>query len=183
MKRHRKELNCRFEPAVMESSGHKEFFGRFLDQVQNKRAESTTTRKRKKKEISYSCWEEQYSRGCTGRESACGAPTINFKAATCTQNNTNRRNVHRHPCFKWDSNPRSQCFERAKIVHALQGNGPIRHVETCPHFFFTARVHTTESTIKILAANTHCKYFLKIAEVTHFFCTRNRLYQRFVQPS
>jgi hypothetical protein len=48
--------------------------------------------------------------------------------------------------------------------------------------FFTARVHTTKSTVKILAANTHCKYFLKIAEVTHFFCTRNRLYQRFVQP-
>jgi hypothetical protein len=49
--------------------------------------------------------------------------------------------------------------------------------------FFTARVHTTKSTIKILAANTHCKYFLKIAEITHLFCTRNRLYQRFVQPS
>jgi hypothetical protein len=49
-------------------------------------------------------------------------------------------------------------------------------------FFFTARVHTTKSTVKILAANTHCKYFLKIAEVTHFFCTRNGLYQRFVQP-
>jgi hypothetical protein len=48
-----------------------------------------------------------------------------------------------------------------------QGNGPIRQVETCPDFlFFTARVHTTKSTIKILPANTHCKYFLKIAE--HF---------------
>jgi hypothetical protein len=31
-------------------------------------------------------------------------------------------------------------------------------------FFFTARVHTTKSTVKILAANMHCKYFLKIAE-------------------
>jgi hypothetical protein len=62
-----------------------------------------------------------------------------------------------------------------------QGNGPIRHIETCPDFFSTARVHTTKSTIKILAGKTHCKYFLKIAEVTHFFCTRNRLYQRFVQ--
>jgi hypothetical protein len=31
-------------------------------------------------------------------------------------------------------------------------------------FFFTARVHTTKSTVKILAANTHYKYFLKIAE-------------------
>jgi hypothetical protein len=48
-------------------------------------------------------------------------------------------------------------------------------------FFFTTRVHTTKSTDKILAAKTHCKYFLKIAEVTHFFCTRNRLYQRFIQ--
>jgi hypothetical protein len=27
----------------------------------------------------------------------------------------------------------------------LQGNGPIRQVETCPDFFFTARVHTTKS--------------------------------------
>jgi hypothetical protein len=35
-------------------------------------------------------------------------------------------------------------------------------------FFFTARVHTTKSSIKILAANTHRKYFLKIGEVTHF---------------
>jgi hypothetical protein len=34
-------------------------------------------------------------------------------------------------------------------------------------FIFTARVHTTKSTVKILAANTHCKYFLKIAEFTH----------------
>jgi hypothetical protein len=31
-------------------------------------------------------------------------------------------------------------------------------------FFFTARVHTTKFTVKILAANTHRKYFLKIAE-------------------
>jgi hypothetical protein len=29
-------------------------------------------------------------------------------------------------------------------------------------FFFTARAQ--QSTVKILAANTHCKYFLKIAE-------------------
>jgi hypothetical protein len=73
----------------------------------------------------------------------------------------------------------------------------LRYTKNCPTYkgmvrsdmskpaliFFTARVHTTKYTIKILAANTHCKYFLKIAEVTHFFCTRNRLYQRFVQPS
>jgi hypothetical protein len=30
--------------------------------------------------------------------------------------------------------------------------------------FFTATVHTTISTVKILAADTNCKYFLKIAE-------------------
>jgi hypothetical protein len=58
-----------------------------------------------------------------------------------------------------------------------QGNGLIRHVETCPDFFVTARVHTTKSTIKILAANTNCKYILKIAEITRFSvrgtaCTR-----------
>jgi hypothetical protein len=35
--------------------------------------------------------------------------------------------------------------------------------------FFTAKVHTTKYTVKILAANTHCKYFFKIAEVTDFF--------------
>jgi hypothetical protein len=33
-----------------------------------------------------------------------------------------------------------------------------------PWFFFTTRVHTTKYTVKILAANTHCKYFFKIAE-------------------
>jgi hypothetical protein len=32
------------------------------------------------------------------------------------------------------------------------------------NFFFTTRVHTTKYTVKILAANTHCKYFLKITE-------------------
>jgi hypothetical protein len=48
-------------------------------------------------------------------------------------------------------------------------------------FFLNARVHATKSTVKILAAKMHCKYFLKIAEFTHFFCTRNRLYQRLVQ--
>jgi hypothetical protein len=42
-----------------------------------------------------------------------------------------------------------------------QENGPIRHVETCPDYFFTTRVHTTKSTVKILAANTRCKYFFK----------------------
>jgi hypothetical protein len=31
-------------------------------------------------------------------------------------------------------------------------------------FFSTARVHTTKSTVKVLAANSHRKYFLKIAE-------------------
>jgi hypothetical protein len=30
------------------------------------------------------------------------------KAATYTQNNTNRINAHRHPCLEWDSNLRSQ---------------------------------------------------------------------------
>jgi hypothetical protein len=58
-------------------------------------------------------------------------------------------------------------------VFVSQGNGLIRHVETYPDFFFTARAHTTKSTVKILAANTHCKYFLIIAKVTHFFCTWN----------
>jgi hypothetical protein len=74
---------------------------------------------------------------------------------------------------------------RPKILHTWeipsshsQGNGPIWHVETCPDFiFFTAKVHTTKSIVKILAANKHCKYFLKIAQVTHFSvcgtsCTR-----------
>jgi hypothetical protein len=42
-------------------------------------------------------------------------------------------------------------------------------------FFFTARIHKTKSTVKILAANTHCKYFLKITKVTHFLCTWNSL--------
>jgi hypothetical protein len=30
-----------------------------------------------------------------------------------------RINAHRHQCLKWYSNPRSQCFERAKTVHAF----------------------------------------------------------------
>jgi hypothetical protein len=47
--------------------------------------------------------------------------SVRHKAATCTQNNTNRINAHnRHPYLEWDSNPRSQCSsERAKTVHAL----------------------------------------------------------------
>jgi hypothetical protein len=69
-------------------------------------------------------------------------------------------------------------FEWAKTVHVLQGNGPIRHIETCPDFFFTIRVHTTKSTVKIVAAKTHCKYFffklpkLLIFSVRGTACTR-----------
>jgi hypothetical protein len=50
-------------------------------------------------------------------------------------------------------------------------------------FFFTARVHTTKSTVKILAAKTHCKYFLKISEVTHIFCTRTACARGLHNPS
>jgi hypothetical protein len=40
------------------------------------------------------------------------------KDATCTQNNTNRINAHRHPCLEWDSNPRSQRpSERRQFMH------------------------------------------------------------------
>jgi hypothetical protein len=53
---------------------------------------------------------------------------------------------------------------RLQVRPNSQGNGPIRHVEAALIFFFTARVHTTKSTVNILAANTHCKYFLKFAE-------------------
>jgi hypothetical protein len=31
------------------------------------------------------------------------------KAATYTQNDTNRINAHRYPCLEWDSNPQLQC--------------------------------------------------------------------------
>jgi hypothetical protein len=57
----------------------------------------------------------------------------------------------------------------------LQGSGPIRQVETCPDLFFHCK---STHTVKILADNTHCKYFLKIAEVTHFSVLRrvNRKY-------
>jgi hypothetical protein len=61
-----------------------------------------------------------------------------------------------------------------------QGNGPIQYVETCPDSFFTVRVHTTKSTVKILAANTHCKYFLKIAEHC-LYCNLPDLWRN-VQP-
>jgi hypothetical protein len=56
---------------------------------------------------------------------------------------------------------------------------------TCQNlpWFFSLQEYTTKSTVKMLAAKTHYKYFLKIAEVTHFFCTRNRLYQRFAHNS
>jgi hypothetical protein len=59
-------------------------------------------------------------------------------------------------------------FERAKAVHY---KGMVRSDMPKPALisFFTARVHATKSTVKILAANTHCKYFLKIAEFTYFF--------------
>jgi hypothetical protein len=58
-------------------------------------------------------------------------------------------------------------------------------------FFFTARVHTTKSTVKILAANTHCKYFffklqkLLIFSVRGTACTRglyNPLYRLMSRP-
>jgi hypothetical protein len=36
-----------------------------------------------------------------------------------TQQQKHRLNTHRHPCLEWDSNPRTQRFERAKTVHVL----------------------------------------------------------------
>jgi hypothetical protein len=38
------------------------------------------------------------------------------KSATYTQDNTNRIKAHKHQCFKWHSNPRSQCLSRAVTV-------------------------------------------------------------------
>jgi hypothetical protein len=52
-----------------------------------------------------------------------------------------------------------------------------------PISFFTARVHTTKSTVKILATNMHCKYFLKIAEVTHFSVLGTTCIRGFYNPS
>jgi hypothetical protein len=63
-----------------------------------------------------------------------------------------------------------------------QGNGPIREVETCPDFFFHCKSTHNKIRCQILASNTHCKYFLKNFRSYSFFCTQNRLYQRFVQP-
>jgi hypothetical protein len=67
----------------------------------------------------------------------------------------------------WNNTTHRIRLARVRILSAIlrllqqvtnsQGNGPIRHVETYPDFCFTARVHTTKSTVKILAANTHCK--------------------------
>jgi hypothetical protein len=37
--------------------------------------------------------------------------------------------------------------------------GMVRSDMSKPALIFTARVHITKSTVKILAANTHCKYF------------------------
>jgi hypothetical protein len=45
-----------------------------------------------------------------------GGGSARHKAAIYTQDNIN---THRHPCLEWDSNPRSQVFEQAKTVHAL----------------------------------------------------------------
>jgi hypothetical protein len=66
----------------------------------------------------------------------------------------------------------------------LQGNGPIRHVETCrDFFFFSARVHTTKSAVKILAPKTRCKYVLKIAEVTDFSVLGTACFRGLYNPS
>jgi hypothetical protein len=42
--------------------------------------------------------------------------SVRRKAATYTQNNTDRIKAHRHPCLEWDAMP---MFERSKRVHAL----------------------------------------------------------------
>jgi hypothetical protein len=36
-----------------------------------------------------------------------------------TGQHKHRINTHRHTCLKWDSNPRSQCFEQGKTVNFL----------------------------------------------------------------
>jgi hypothetical protein len=103
----------------------------------------------------------------------------------CRGNRRTRRKPAPAPlCPTTKSRTYSVCL-MSLILHAKSHKGMVRSDMSKPAliFFSTARVHTTKYTVKILAANTQCKYFLKIAELTHFFCTRNRLYQRFVQPS
>jgi hypothetical protein len=41
------------------------------------------------------------------------------KAATYTGLHKHGINAHRQPCLDWDSNPKSQCFERTKTSRAL----------------------------------------------------------------
>jgi hypothetical protein len=41
------------------------------------------------------------------------------KATTCTEQQKHRINAQRHPCLKWDSNPRCPVSEWAKSVHTL----------------------------------------------------------------
>jgi hypothetical protein len=50
-----------------------------------------------------------------------------FARPLLTQDNTDRINSYRHLCLKWDSNPRSQVFEKAKIFCAFDAR---------PHFSF-----------------------------------------------
>jgi glucuronosyltransferase len=50
-----------------------------------------------------------------------------------------------------------------EILNLKTNKGMVRSERTKPaliFFVFTARVHTTKSTVKILAANTHCKFIL-----------------------
>jgi hypothetical protein len=84
----------------------------------------------------------------------------------------------------WSEQPvqnsvQSQCYSQWQLEYDValnsQGNGPIRHVETCSDFFFTARVHTTKSTIKILAANAQLQVFFKLPKLLAFLYAEPRV--------
>jgi hypothetical protein len=50
----------------------------------------------------------QFLNSIQNRQDSLDGGSARRKAATYTQNNTNRINAHRHPCLEWDSNPRFQ---------------------------------------------------------------------------
>jgi hypothetical protein len=60
------------------------------------------------------------------------------------QHKQNKRTQTSMPQVRFE--PTIPVFELAKTVHALQGNGPIRHVETCPDFF-SLQEYTQQNTL------------------------------------
>jgi hypothetical protein len=80
-----------------------------------------------------------------------------------TEQHKHRINAHRHPCVKWDSNPRSQCLSGRSLWSALysrikQNSKPVRGY----HYLFIVWCITRTYSVKIENLNKATTFICRL---------------------